>query len=314
MNKKRLAYGALGLVVAAALVGLAWNFFLRPNESWPSLDEATGPAPTIQVQYDTRNFGWRIGDVVPVTIYVKQHAGTTVEVEGLALDGEFELRGDPQVSSVPTPDGGKLYQIKLRLQSFSTQDERSARISLAWYRDGQRGAQELGQTKISMHASKTWDGKPEIQEGKPSYVQGNHLWRSIGLGVLSLAGIVISVVYWRWQILLLPIPALRKQPPTKEQWAQARFNAAWAHIAAGERDAIWFRRITVTMRRYLGADAILWSQLPNSLRNYAYQKQALTVIGMCERVLFKKDVLTEEELLALHAAFHDIVLKRYVGA
>ena len=64
------------------------------------------------------------------------------------------------------------------------------------------------------------------------------------------------------------------------------------------------------MRRYLGADAILWTRLPQALRHYQYQRQALTVIGLCERVLFRNDVLSEEELLALHNAFHDIMLQR----
>jgi hypothetical protein len=310
MNKKRWLLTAIASG-AVVLIALAWSFWPRAKDNWPDFADIQGPAPALSVEYDQRDFGWRIGDVVPVTVYVKQFAGTEVEVDGLAFDGDFEQRGDAQLTSRNTADGGKLYRIKVNLQSFASKEELSSRISLTWHAAGKKASQEIGQAKLSVRTSKTWDGRPEIQEGKPAFVQGWHLVKTLVVGLVSLAGLVICVVYIRWQILLLP-RLRRRRKVTREEWAKARFDSAWAHIAGGDRDPVWFRRIDYTLRRYLGAEAILWTKLPDALRKYPYRQQALTGIGLCERVLDAQATLSEQELIQLHTAFHDIVLGRPV--
>src|SRR5687768_13194241 len=118
MRDKLVSRPAFFVYATLLLPVLACLLVLRNHSEWPPLPEKPGPSPTVMVEVE-RDFSHRIGDLIPITIYIKQFAGTTVDIDGLALEGDFELRGEFKTDSRSTTDGGKVLRVRGVVQSFS---------------------------------------------------------------------------------------------------------------------------------------------------------------------------------------------------
>jgi hypothetical protein len=308
--RKLYLWGAGCLALLAVLT--ACFFFLKRVEQCPDFPKtATGPTPAVIVEVE-RDFGWRTGDVVPITIYVKQFPGTAVDVDGLALEGDFEVRGDVKVDSRVTADGGKVVRVKMNVQSFAFKPEVKARISMTWAEDGSKDWKEVPRAEVSLHTSPTYDGRDKIQQGRLDFIQGPHLAWAIAVLVLSIASIIGATIYIRWVVRNTPVPVEPPRKLTLYEWAQLRFDAAWARIEAGDRSDQVFQEIDHITRRLLRVETVQLSHLDIALSDHPFRKQGLYIIKTCERKLFRGDELKDRHILGIKIAFDEIISRKMI--
>jgi hypothetical protein len=295
--------GVAGLLVAAL-------FLTKHVEQWPQFPkEAVGPTPAVIYEVE-RDFGWRTGDVVPITIYIKQFPGTSVDVDGLALEGDFEVRGDIKVDSRVTADGGKVIRVKMNVQSFAFKPEVSSRVSMTWNQNGSKDWQEVPKAEVKVHTSPTYDGREKIQQGHLLFIQGMHLLWTIGVFALSIVGFIASTMFIRYIVRTTPVPVDPPRKLTLYEWAMVRFDAAWAKILKGDRSDEVFREIDHITRKLLHVEVVALSHLDIALYDHPFKKQGLYIIKTCERKLFRGDTLEDKYVAAIKPAFDEIISRK----
>jgi len=296
-------------VTVAILAALALVFFWPKAVDWPQFAAAENNAPATVVEVKP-DFGYRTGDLIPVTLYIKEAPGTEVDITSLALEGNFELVGEPDVFAKGLEDGSRLIRVRLVLQSFTLAQPVSSRVSMIWTVDGQRDTFELPETVIKVHTSMTWDGREELQEGEVDLLGSRTPWANLALFVLSVAGIIWLSRYIRRLIAGLP-REVSEAPVSPRLLAKQRFDAIWAKIEAGDLSEENFKEINIILRQFLKIETVLRKFIPMAVgENHPYIEQIVLVFGHCERVMFERDVLTAEELAALKTAFDEIILLR----
>lgn len=307
MSYRKLFRWAIACLGVAVLL-FAGIHFLKPGERWPQFPkEAVGPAPAVMFDVE-RDFGWRTGDVIPLTIYIREFPGTSVDVEGLALEGDFEVRGDVKVDSRATADGGRIIRVRMDVQSFAFKPEVGARVSMTWNKAGSKEWEEVPRAQVTVHTSPTWDGRQAIQEGRLQFLQGWHLVQTITVFALSVLGILLSVKLLRYvKRNTPPRPPEPKRPPTLYEWAQMRFDAAWARIEQGDRSDEVFREIDHVTRKLLQVETVQLSHLDIALQSHPFARQGMFIIKTCERKLFRGDTLEDKYVVAIKTAFDQII-------
>ncbi len=306
--KRHLTAGVLTLTLAAVV---ALCFYLWPERKpWPQIPLTQGVVPSVVVAVEP-DFGYRIGDIVPVTIYVRQAPKTTVDVGSLALEGDFEIVGEPDVQVIDAQDGGKILRVKLSLQSFAYKKALSSRLSMSFNVQGEKQDREIPRTSFEVHTSPTWDGREVLQEGTQTIWQGHHLAVTLAFVILGLCGMcggTFLVIRLRRQI---PAPEVPVTPLTPRQIAVRDFNAVWAKISRGDRGPENFREIDRILRKLLLIETVLLKHIDMALgQNHPYLSQVQLVIGKCEAVMFKGDELGKEDLVSIKEAVADILLRR----
>ncbi len=310
MTEYRKIYLGAAACVGLTLALVACIFFMKQEKNWPDFPAvAAGAAPLVKLQVE-RDFGWRIGDVVELNIFIKQAPGSSVDVEGLALAGDFEIRGDIKVDSRKTEDGGKVIRVKMFVQSFSFKPTVSARVSVTWNKSGEKEWKEIDPTSIELHASNTYDGRDDIQEGKQQYLQGYHLLTTIAWILGGIATVILTTLYIRREIRNLPVVVPPVEPQSIWVWAVIRFQAAWAKIVAGDRSNEVFQEIDFVVRSLLGVQTVQVTHLEIALSNHPYAKEGVYIIKHCELVLFKNTKLTNDQLKLMKIAFKQIVSRK----
>lgn len=311
MNEKLVSRPAFLVYAMLLLLPLAYLLVQRNNSTWPVLPDKPGPSPTVMVEVE-RDFSHRIGDAIPVTIYIKQFAGTTVDIEGLALEGDFELRGEFKTDARSTADGGKILRVRGVLQSFSINPKLRSRISMQWAPDGTKSWQEIEKTEFFLHTSKTWDGRDQIQEGKLTFLGGWH-WAK------TLAWLILPIIIAIWATIYIRNERLRMPPPTphsgswqmsENQWAQERFDVCWERLVNGERDPEIFQEIDFLVRRLMDVESVELRWLDIVLDGHPQKQQAVYIIHSCEQVAFRNKQLSDEQIARIKPLFEDITMRR----
>lgn len=306
--RKLFRWAAALVLVGAVLFGAL--YFVKTEEKWGNFPaDAKGPAPIVQVQTE-RDFGWRTGDVVPLTIYVKSFPGTQVDVDGLALEGDFEIRGDIKVDSRSTADGGKITRIRMDVQSFAFKPVVSARISMTWNQEGSRDWNEVPKSTVELHTSPTWDGRQQLQEGHPAFIQGMHLVKMLAMFALGIGGVILATLYIRREIRNMPVVVEPPQPLTLYDWAMMRFDRVWKRVEAGDRTDEVFQEIDYITRTLMHVQTVKISHIDIALSDHPFKKQGVYIIKTCERVLFRGDAISDKHVRALKTAFDEIVSRK----
>lgn len=302
MNKRKTLL--LSALAGAAIVILLLAALWRPSPSvqWPDFPQPRGSEPQVVVVVDP-DFGYHIGDVIPVDIFIRQPAGTKVE-DGLALEGDFETRGDPVVTREIR--GGETYiRMRVYLQSFQAfKPAYQATISMTFETVGDKVIREVKMPPIAVGTSNTWDGRDYPQTGKLAPWYGNHLSWNIGYLVVGLIGLIGLTVYIRRLRKLIPKPIKPKAPLTPRQKAKARFDEVWKRIRAGDQSERNFREIDVIVRQLERIEHVLLEYVPVALGDIHPRKaEIMHILENCELVIFRGDSLTDEQLDVFEAMF-----------
>ena len=309
--KSKLVKIASGLGAALIVGVLAFWACSRPEKvEWPQFKPATDAAPRLAVHVQP-DFGYRIGDLVNVTIFIRQQPGTKVDLSSTAIEGDFEFYGEPQYDEEVLPDGAKLIRIKQSLQSFSSTPSITSRISMTWTEDGKKEAHEIPKTEITVFTSKTYDGRPDnLQNGPLAFVTPSLLTRCIVLAVLSLTGIVVATIFIRRYISGLPVhkPVVALSPRMK---ARQRFDAVWKKIEGGDLSEENFREIEAILRDFFKVQTVLREYIPIAVgEGHPHIQQITAVFDLCEMAIYQQVVLNAQQLRQLKDSFDDVILRR----
>lgn len=101
------------LIAAAAFALLAWPF--------TPVAQAAGEKPPISARFETsRDFGYHIGDLIPLTLRIEAESGVVIDLESLPHRGEavgpFEVRN--VLIDHSRTSSGSAYRIEFTLQTF----------------------------------------------------------------------------------------------------------------------------------------------------------------------------------------------------
>ncbi len=294
----------LGLLVAFSG---AW-FASREKVTMPQFAPTTSLAPQVVVEVEP-DFGYRIGDLVHVTVYVKQQAATDVDLGSLALEGDFEARQDFDVVHKTSPDGARITRLKMVLQSFKYGDKLQATVSLPWQEVGNKQVNDFRAPLVTVHTSKTYDGRKAIQHGPMTIVYG---WKIVTAIVCIIAGVAGIAGAWYWmRRIRLAMPAIEEplKAASPRTIAHLRFQTIWARIEAGDTSAANFQEIACIVREFLNVEAVVSDDVKDSLGNgHPHADQIMCVLTMCDRVMYKADELKPDELSRLKAAFEQFIM------
>jgi hypothetical protein len=197
---KRAVWISASLAVVVLIAGLLW-WWQTPK--WPDFAQAASDQPQVVVQVD-RDYAYHIGDLITFDVFLKQQADVSLDASTLAVRGDFELVGKPQVVASSVEEGVTRQHVRIQVQSFVGKPELKLEASFAYKKGDQR--LDLAVPPQSFFTSKTWDGRKQLKEGDDPRVPFYwYAMRSIApLTLGSLAFLVLCLVSIRARILSRP--------------------------------------------------------------------------------------------------------------
>lgn len=300
--KKMLRTLALAvLVVAVSMTGLGW-FFWGKRTVWPEFPEGTDRyAPQVVAEVE-RDFGWRTGDKIEITVYIRQQPGTEIDLEALAIQGDFEIAAPPAIYAADRNDGSRLVKLTLSVQSFSLKPSWKLNATMTYRLAGKPDDMLVTLPAVELFTSKTWDGRPEIKDAS-EYVNGNH---ALVNGLIVLGGVIFLLLCVRIvrvamnEVIETDSPPARVSPREK---ARQDFERVWARIAAGDTAVENYKDIERILRRLYRIEARTLREVNWELHNHPYRKEALTVLILTGKVLYQGQYLSDAEHLSIRASF-----------
>lgn len=201
MTKKRWLLGGClaALLVAAGYLSYARNSAVK----WPAFPEVHN-AP-VAVSDLLPDFAWRTGDVIPLTVFVKEAPGTAVDLKSLQLKGDAQLRAY-KITVETQPDGTRLIKISIEVQCFALKQPVWKVIPVVTYREGdkqERKVMELPEFEIG--SSNTFDkrkiervlpngNKIEMKDGHPKEQPFVYLVSNTWMWDVAYATVALMVV------------------------------------------------------------------------------------------------------------------------
>lgn len=318
-NKKLGFFSSFGLaaLLVAFAVGICTMLFWEDRTEWPSFPSdaqtpvgvlaAASSTPELAATLD-RDFGWRIGDVLSVTVYMKQKPGTVIDMHSIALAGDFELVGAPDVFELTKPDGSKVYRVKLKLQSFSVAPQLDLKANVSYRVLASNEDITVDLPTIAPYTSKTWDGRKLIQEGKLDILHGLHGWITAAYVVLGFVGFSFFWRLCRKFYSLLPVAVKRLLGPSRFIKARKQFDAVWAKMEAGDRSRENYVALARIIRRlYLIETKTTLEAKYWYLYGHNGPPEIADMLMECDKVIYLDRTLTDEEHYRIKTIFDSLV-------
>ncbi len=332
-NNKLGFFSSIGLValLLALAVGCCTALFWEDRTDWPQFpsDQVAGagapavvspgagsagtasaaPAnqPEIVATLD-RDFGWRIGDVVPVTVYMKQKPGTVIDMHSIALAGDFEMVGAPDLFELTRPDGSKVFRVKLKLQSFSVAPQLDLKANVSYRVVASNEDVTVDIPTIAPYTSKTWDGRKLIQEGKLVIIHGLHGWITLAYVLVGVFGTVFCWRLCRKFYNLLPVAVQRLLGPSRFIKARRQFDAVWAKMEAGDRSRENYVALARIIRKlYLIETKTTLEAKYWYLYGHNGPASIADMLMECDKVIYLDRILTDEEHYRIKTIFDSLV-------
>ncbi len=304
-----LAVLATVALVLAAQIGL---FTLTGDQvKWPEFPaaEKTAPpsAPSVVAQLE-RDFAYRIGDVVPVVLYIKEAPDTRVDLNSIALEGDFEIRGNGKLYQETTKEGGRILRFQLSLQSFSAAPSVSTKAAVSYRVLSTNEEYTVSLPALAVSTSNTWDQKDRIVEGALIVLHGWHGWIN---GGLLVCGLLLSIYgYRRYRYYKSLSPEALNAPRRAKRFvvARIRFDRVWNKIEAGDLSAANYIEIERIVRALYEIEskttreAGFWFLYGNR-----GPYQAVDILHQCDRVIYLGETLSVEDNQLIKTTFDKLV-------
>lgn len=291
--------------------------------AWPVVlpVRAGQPKPPISVRFETpRDFGYHIGDLVPLVLLIYAESGVVIDLESLPRPGEtigpFEVRKVWIEHS--TDAGGPSYRIEFTLQSFVPATAAVGLVLPAFelrfalpedrspdgeytYRAGTLPAQVF-------FLSRTATGSGTLRPFKGSLLprRGWLFWGALSLGAALLAagaGVLISdaVRWWKRRFRRQQSSAGRRAVRTLRVLRER-------YLACEEKTPDLFVKGSGALRRFLSEECGIPArvqtvhQITERFSGHPLQKELEGVLERCDRVIYdghhpsaseKQDIIRE---------------------
>lgn len=252
-----------------------------------------------------RDFGWRIGDVVPVDFYIKQMPGTELDLHSVAMEGDFELAGQPEIVEHLRADGSKVYRLKARFQSFNKAKEWTLKANFAYRVLATNDDVTVSLPVLKIYTSNTWDGRDIIQTGKLEPQFGWQNW--ITLAFIGVGYLFMRFFWKQRQAILSFLPEVAEHfgRSTRFIAARKRFDRIWARMEErGDRSRENYLALSRVFRKLYkvetktGLEIYYW---------YLYGRngpiEISEMIDKCERVIYLDETLSDEEHYSIKKTF-----------
>lgn len=289
---KRVIRWSLAVVAVAAIAYAAWHF-TRP--SWPDFPATAEKTPQTKVKVAERDYGYRIGDVIPVELVIRQQPGTKVHVSDMTVSGDFELHEkNPTLQVKEFEDGSALYRVTFKLQSFQPKARLSFKAQVSWEDLETNKGQSFDVPETKIGYSMTWDGRKEMQEGNDSRSVIWYWTRALvplTFGtVLYLTLIVLALRRW-WK-------ARRQVPP--EKLNQARFLALLELVREGTANCEQYRQLETIVREHWHIQSVPVDELARTLRHEPAHRETLTdLLALTAMAIYPQSEITQEQRLEI---------------
>jgi CspA family cold shock protein len=309
MTKDKSAARIFGMLVVALVVGcLGFAYWL--NETvWPVFPQAgqSALAPQAVLRIE-RDYGWRSGDLVPVELFIKQQRGTTVDLDNLAVIGDFEIHDHPGAASVRMQaDGSKLIRLRFKAQTLNYGETRSLALAMS-YRIVATGEVDNANVEPAIvHISKTYDGRPDIQLGPLAMVfSAWDLFSDVLFIAVAIAMVFGAFYLWRLDAVLNK-PAQDFADALKDS-----FLSVWQKIASGDVSPQNYEELERIIRRMFGLEPQTRGQIELMVvaAKHPFQDEIIAIISLCDKRLYDHQQLSEDEHKSVKAAFDQILSGR----
>ncbi|HEY9775933.1 MAG TPA: hypothetical protein V6C81_19375 [Planktothrix sp.] len=306
--KKKLWQWALVTVALVAVVMGVLHFWDRT--AWPAFAaDAKAPADAPQVVATVpRDFGWRTGDVIPIDLYIKQLPGTVVDTSNLAISGDFEIRTQPKAMIARKQSDGSTYmKLRFEVQSFNVSKSWTLNANMTYARTAAKDDQTVSLPALVVYTSMTYDGRADIQQG-PQKLLISILEAVFTFGCV-LAGVLGTIVCFVWyNHLNKPIVSNGKYPLTPLLQVKRNFDLISVRIKRGDFSPQNYEELERNLRWLYKLEAKTRGQIELSVQvtNHPYKNEITTIVSLCDKRLYDKVLLTDEEHEAIFQAFQRI--------
>ncbi len=300
MTRRKLLVGSALTVLL--LVGVAGYLLTRPAKAeWPDfLTDRDHP------QYNTsvaeRDFGFRTGNLVPVSLYFKLTPGMEVLTDQLVLNGDFQLVSKSEFRE--KQGDVTLLRIDLVLQSFVYKPKLELKPTVS-YRNGTNETKKYDLMTVDVYTSATYDGRKEEhpkENDNLATFTGWHLAYTLGFILVGGVGLVCSI----GMLVRNGKPRAKKEKapkvvagPLPEGWLEVQ--QAWAAVTAGDRSSATVGIAAQAVRNFFGVT----TQTVGEIEKGEVEVKATLVafLRICERAIFGSKPLGEQDVAPASAEF-----------
>lgn len=304
MRKLLVTYALAALIVLVSSVGLGWFYWdqrtIWPEFAPPAQDNPLAPQVVADVE---RDFGWRTGDRIYVDLYIKQQKGTSVDLNTFAIQGDFEVSGEPDVTTRDRKDGTKLVRYRIPVQAFNLKPNWKLNATMTYRIEGVVDDQLITLPALALHTSPTWDGRKEIKEESAKPVFGYDLLLNAAIILGGIALLVVSIkVYRRAASGIDDPPVFVSLSP--RHIARRDFLAVWALIKAGDVREENYKEIERIFRRLYRLEARTMRELKWEMNNHLHRDDVVRILSLCDQVLYSRHHLNDAEHEEIWEAFN----------
>jgi len=297
-----VAWSALSMILC---LGIIAALYWPKRAIWPQFPQSAEPAPQVVVQVD-RDFAWRTGDHIPVSVFIKQKPGVAVDLNSLAIEGDFEIAGNPQIFVREERDGTRLVRVLVTLQSFNVKEKLQLKANMSYLAGGQRGTKVVSLPGLELYTSRTWDGRTEIKDGPLPALNGFHWLITVLALLVGLGGSIWCLGYIRR--LRAAGGETKAGPLSARALARRDFEAVWRRIRIGDQSEDNYKEIERIIRRLYRIEARTLPEIRFELTdNHPHLPQILVIMGQCGKVLYQGLLLSDKDKDDLESAFDEIV-------
>lgn len=300
----------LALAVGSIYFGLTMHGKVNQNQ-WPDFSQVEQSseelAPKV-VASPERDFGWRVGDKVPLTFFIQQMPGTRIDVHSMAVEGDFEIVELPKFTFKDFDDGSKYIKVELQIQSMAVEDTLKLKAYML-YRNIETNLDHLVEFPVfEAHRSKVWDGRDIIQRGDTSVDTYSIMVNSL---IITFAGILLAIALLfanahfnrRFFVSFLP-----EDFNSRRKIARKEFDIAWAHIEAGNFDAESYKELARIVRELFHLQTHGFREIAGRLgEGHPYKKTITRMLMLLANPMYRDRKLNAKEHNRVKELFDEMV-------
>ncbi|MBX9671606.1 MAG: hypothetical protein K2X93_28715 [Candidatus Obscuribacterales bacterium] len=309
MKNFMINLGALVLVTALSIGAIVW-FSGGDRTTWPDFGQAqratTPLAPAVVAKYE-RDFGWRIGDVIPIELYLHQEPGTLIDLHSLAIEGDFEIVENPTIVTRDFKDGSRNVAIKFKIQSMAAAKKLTLKVSMLYRVKESMEDHLIAIPAFEPFTSPTWDGRDVVKDGNPQYRHEGHLLWTIGYILVGVVG-AVGAFFARRRFKVYVLEEAKREWETRRETARREFDEAWARFDAGDFSDESYKLVVRCIRKLFRIESKVMREIEVELGSaHPYREQTLKILNVTGKVLYQLRKLTRNEHNSIKSAFDEIV-------
>lgn len=308
MNRLTTLFWAT-LVTAVSIGVMAWLYWGQKVD-WPAFsnDPAVASSPTPEVvAHIERDYGWRTGDVIPVTMFIKEKPGTVVDTNTLAIEGDFEVVGEVDIFTRDLKGGGRLIKITMHVQTFNVKKQLTLKSNMSYRLANGQDDILITLPAVDPYTSMTYDGiRKDPQEGPQTPLHGWHLFQNAGMLLAALAGIAFFLgLIRKFNRETDELGAY--DPKSPREVARRDFDLVWKKLMLLDFSVENYKEIERIIRRLFRIESRTLREVNFELGQHPFRAEILHILVTCGKVLYQGETLDDAELDSIKTNFDKIV-------